>query len=212
MGSSYFNVTVLGATAEQVEAALGDQPALVGTERDGTVAVFPADEMDLTVAQRLSAALSTPVVGAMVFDDDILHVLTWVGGAPGDEICVPDPAQVFGPEMADMAAQAAAEMAEMAEFGDLADMGIDPAAMGAVPGTGPGPGHDAQRLVDLLGRGDAAAVGRALAKDQTFASERHHDVAAALGLPTAVAGWGYGYLTRHGEDYTGGPLTEVPRP
>jgi hypothetical protein len=208
MGSTYFNVTVLGATAEQVVAALGDQPALVGTERDGTVAVFPADEMDLTTARRLSAALpATPVVGTGVFDDDILHVLTWVDGAPADEICVPDPAQVFGSEMADMAAQAAAEMAE---FGDLADIGIDPAAMGAVPGAGPG--HDAQRLVDLLGRGDAAAVGRALAKDQTFASERHHEVAAALGLPTVVAGWGYRYLSRHGEDYTGGPLTEVPRP
>jgi hypothetical protein len=207
MGSTYFNVTVVGATADEVVAALGDDAALVAAERDGAVTVFPADEMNPAVAQRLSAALSVPVVGAMVVDDDILHVLTWVGGAAADEICVPDPAQVFGPEMADMAAQAAAEMAE---FGDLADMGIDPAAMGAVPGAGPG--HDAPRLVDLLGRGDAAAVVRALAKDQTFASDRHHELAAALGLPTAVAGWGYGYLTRHGDEFTGGPLTEVPRP
>jgi hypothetical protein len=207
MGSSYLNLTVVGATADAVIGALGDTVALVATEREGAVAVFPADEMAPVLGRRLSAALAAPVVVAMVFDDDVLNLSTWVDGELADELCVPDPAVVFGPEMADMAAQAAAEMAE---FGDLADMGIDLAAMGALPGASPG--HDAQRLVDLLGRGDAAAVGQALAKDQTFASDRHFEVAAALGLPTAVAGWGYGYLTRHGEDYTGGPLTEVPQP
>jgi hypothetical protein len=206
MGSSYANLTVVGATTDGVIGALSGQQALVTQPRDGAVGVFPADEENgwPLLGQHLSAALKTAVVGALVYDDDILNVLTWVDGELVDDLCVPDPAQVFGPEMAGMAA----EMAEMAEFGDLAEMGIDAAAMGWGPSASPG--HDARRLVDLLGRGDAAEVRRVVDGDYVFASERHAELAAALGLPTSVAGWGHHYLTRHGDDFAGGPLISAP--
>ena len=76
------------------------------------------------------------LIGALVFDDDILNMLTWVDGELVDDLCVPDPVEHFGPE--------AAAMAEIAEFGDLAELGIDAGAMGLGPSTSAG--HDARRL------------------------------------------------------------------
>lgn len=205
MGSSYANLTVVGATTDAVVGALSGQEALVTQPRGGAVGVFPADEENgwPLLGQHLSAALGTTVVGALVFDDDILNVLTWVDGELVDDLCVPDPADYFGPEAA-----ASASAAELAEFGDLAELGIDAGAMGLGPSASPG--HDAQRLVELLGRGDAAEVRRIVESDYVFATERHADLAAALGLPTELAGWGHHYLTRHGDDFAGGPLIAAP--
>lgn len=203
MGSSYANLTVVGATADAVIGALSGQEALITQPRDGAVGVFPADEENgwPLLGQHLSAALRTAVIGALVFDDDILNVLTWIDGELVDDLCVPDPADYFGPE-------AAASAAEMAEFGDLAEMGIDAGAMGLGPSTSPG--HDARRLVDLLGRGDAAEVRRSVEGEYTFATDRHAELAGALGLPTEFAGWGHHDLTNHGDDFAGGPLIAAP--
>jgi hypothetical protein len=203
MGSFYANLTVVGATPELVIGSLSGQEAFVSQLQGGTVGVFPADEENgwPLLGQHLSVALRVPVVGALVHDDDILNVLTWHGGELVDDLCVPDPVDVFGPEVAGMAA-------EIAEFGDLAEMGIDAAAMGWGPGASPG--HDAQRLVDLLGRGDPAAVRRVVEADYVMATERHADLAEALGLPTAFAGWGYRYLSMQGDEFSGGPLTKAP--
>jgi len=202
MGSSYANLTVVGATTDAVIGALSGQEALVTQPRGGAVGVFPADEENgwPLLGQHLSAALRTAVIGALVFDDDILNVLTWIDGELVDDLCVPDPADHFGPE--------AASAAEMAEFGDLADMGIDAGAMGLGPSSSPG--HDARRLVDLLRRGDAAEVRRIVRGEYAFATDRHAELAGALGLPIEFAGWGHHYLTRQGEDFAGGPLIAAP--
>lgn len=203
MGSSYANLVVVGATTEAVIGALSGQPALVSQPRGGAVGVFPADEENgwPLLGQHLSKVLRTTVVGALVFDDDILNLLTWIDGELVDDLCVPDPVEVFGPEAAAMAA-------EMAEFGDLAEIGIDAGAMGF--GASDGPGHDAARLVARLGRGDAAEVRRVAAADYVFASERHADLATALGLPTDFVGWGHHYLSTNREHFGGGPLTAAP--
>jgi len=203
MGSSYANLTVVGATTDAVIGALSGQEALVTHARGGIVGVFPADEENgwPLLGQHLSAALRTAVIGALVFDDDILNVLTWIDGELVDDLCVPDPADYFGPG-------AAAAAAEMAEFGDLAEMGIDAGALGLGPSASPG--HDARRLVELLRRGDAAEVRRVVEGDEAFATERHAKLAAALGLPAEFAGWGHHHLTRAGDDFAGGPLIAAP--
>ena len=71
------------------------------------------------------------------------------------------------------------------------------------------PGHDPVRLVEALGRGDVNELERALATDFLFATERHSAVATALALPTVTCGWGFGYLEREGETYTGPELTRI---
>jgi hypothetical protein len=203
MGSSYANLTVVGSTVKAVIGALSGQEALVSPVHAGTVGVFPADEENgwPLLGQHLSSALKRPVVGALVYDDDVLNVLTWVDGDLADDLCVPDPAEVFGPEQAGAAA-------EFLEFADLAEMGIDAGAMGWGPGASPG--HDPRRLVELLGRGDAAAVRRVVEAEYVLASERHADLAEALGLPMAFAGWGFRYLSHQDDGFTGGPLTKAP--
>jgi hypothetical protein len=203
MGSSYANLTVVGATTAAVIGALSGQPALVTQPRRGAVGVFPADEENgwPVLGQHLSKALRTAVVGALVFDDDVLTALTWIDGELVDDLCVPDPVEVFGPE-------AALAAAEIAEFGDLAEIGIDAGAMGL--GAAGSPGHDARRLVERLGQGDAAEVRRVVEATYVFASERHADLAAALGLPDGFVGWGHRYLTLQGDDFAGGPLISAP--
>jgi hypothetical protein len=202
MGSSYANLTVVGATTDAVIGALSGQEALVTQAPGGMVGVFPADEENgwPLLGQHLSAALRTAVIGALVFDDDILNMLTWVDGELVDDLCVPDPVEHFGPE--------AAAMAEIAEFGDLAELGIDAGAMGLGPSTSAG--HDARRLVELLRQGDAAEVRRVVEGEYAFASDRHAELAAALGLPTEFAGWGHRYLSLNGDDFPGGPLIAAP--
>jgi hypothetical protein len=73
------------------------------------------------------------------------------------------------------------------------------------------PEADADRLVDRLGRGDAALARRALSPDEPLgqASERHAWLVEALNLPRCAAGWGYRYLASFPEGFDGGPLTPV---
>jgi hypothetical protein len=71
------------------------------------------------------------------------------------------------------------------------------------------PGHDPVRVVEVLGRGDVNELERALATDFLFATERHTAVATALELPTTACGWGFGYLERETDTYTGPGLTRI---
>jgi hypothetical protein len=76
---------------------------------------------------------------------------------------------------------------------------------------GPLPVADADRLVERLGRGDAALARRALSSDEPIgsASDRHAWLAEALDLPRCAPGWGYRYLTSFPDGFDGGPLTPV---
>lgn len=56
-------------------------------------------------------------------------------------------------------------------------------------------GGDADRLVAAFGAGSAENVGIVLRKpDYVFATERHRDLFAALGLPAASVGLGFNYV------------------
>jgi hypothetical protein len=179
VGSFYANLTIVGPAQEDVLAAV-PPPAWVGPTIDAATVVFPPDDTgDVSeVAAHLSAALSAPVLETYVHDDDLLGVRLWIGGAPADDVCVPDPAEYFD--------------LDPDEVGDSA-----------------APGHDPVRLVEALGRGDVNELERALATDFVFATDRHTAVATALNLPTAAAGWGFRYLEREADTYSGPALTRV---
>lgn len=188
MGSTYGNFVVVGASQDAVIAALGAEQAFVAAGSAGAVAVFPVAE-EPSSGRRLSAELGAPIVGAMVFDDDMLSLATFVQGELVDEVTVPDPASYFGMEVQ-----------------DLVDAGMDPAELGL----GDSPGHDPERVVGAVGRGDAGQLRAALRDDFVFASERHSAVLEALGLPVDSAGWGYHYLLKDPGTFTGGPLVQLP--
>jgi len=81
--------------------------------------------------------------------------------------------------------------------------------MGDAGGEAPEPADasaTAAALVAAVGRGDAAAVEHALLADNIFASESHHGVFAALGLPTIGVGWGHRYLEQDRELFDAVPL------
>src|SRR5687767_7795954 len=145
MGSTYGNFVVVGAARDAVIAALGDEPSFVGPERDGAVVVFPAGE-DSSSGRRLSAELGAPIVGAVVFDDDIFSLTTYVLGELVDEVTLPDPAAYFG-----------------VDAQDLVDSGVDPAELG-----GGSPGHDPVRVAGAVGRGGADRLQAALGDDFVF--------------------------------------------
>lgn len=94
MGSFYGNVVVVGATLQEVADAI-PRPAFV-VEAAGSVVVFAeADEPEPTSAPALSRLVSTPVVAAAVFDDDLLGLAVHRGGELLLEGSVPDAASVF---------------------------------------------------------------------------------------------------------------------
>ncbi|MDQ1514536.1 MAG: hypothetical protein QOE80_366 [Actinomycetota bacterium] len=183
MGTTYANVTVVGADHDAVVAALGPGPALVTDTVDGLTVVFAAtDEEAARFGEGLTAAALSATCGGLalevsVFDDDILQYRLYRDGAEIDVGVVATPVAV--------------ELAELAG--------------GALPVP------DAARLVERLGRGDAALAGRALSSDEPIgsASDRHAWLAEALDLPRCAPGWGYRYLTSFPDGFDGGPLTAV---
>jgi hypothetical protein len=183
MGTTYANVTVVGADHDAVVAALGPGPALVTDTVDGLTVVFAAtDEEAARFGEGLTAAALSATCGGLalevsVFDDDILQYRLYRDGAQIDVGVVATPVAV--------------ELAELAG--------------GALPVP------DAARLVERLGRGDAALAGRALSSDEPIgsASDRHAWLAEALDLPRCAPGWGYRYLTSFPDGFDGGPLTAV---
>jgi hypothetical protein len=183
MGTTYANVTVVGADHDAVVAALGPGPALVTETVDGLTVVFAAtDEEAARFGDGLTAAMLSGTCGGLalevsVFDDEILQYRLYRDGTEIDVGVVATPVAV--------------ELAELAG--------------GALPVP------DAARLVERLGRGDAALAGRALSSDEPIgsASDRHAWLVEALDLPRCAPGWGYRYLTSFPDGFDGGPLTVV---
>jgi hypothetical protein len=183
MGTTYANVTVVGAGHDAIVAALGDGPALVAaTDNDMTVVFAAADEEAARFGEGLTAAAVSEscrclALEVSVFDDEILQYRLYRHGTELDVGVVATPRAV--------------ELAELAG--------------GALPVP------DATRLVEQLGRGDAALAGRALSMDEPIgsASDRHAWLAEALDLPRCAPGWGYRYLTSFPDGFDGGPLTPV---
>lgn len=186
MGTTYANVTILGAEHAAVVAALGDGAALVTETAGGMTVVFAAaDEEAARFGEGLTAAAVSAECGCLalevsVFDDEILQYRLYHRGLEADVGVVATPVAV------ELAAQAG----------------------GALPGP------DAGRLVERLGRGDERLARRALSAAEPLerASDRHAWLVEALDLPRCAPGWGYRYLISFPDRFDGGPLTPVGDP
>jgi hypothetical protein len=186
MGTTYANVTVVGAGHDAVVAAATTRvagPALISATADGMTVVFAAADEEAArfgeglTAAPLSEACRCAALEVSVYDDALLQYRLYRDGAEVDVGVVATPAAV--------------ELAELAG-------GTLPVA-------------DAARLVGRLGRGDEALARRALSSDEAIglASERHAWLVEALDLPRCAAGWGYRYLISFPDGFDGGPLTPV---
>ncbi|WP_426573027.1 hypothetical protein [Aquihabitans sp. McL0605] len=181
MGSTYANVTVVGAEVAAVQAALAGTGAHLAQSGADVVVFSPHDEGEgmggAVTASHLSEALAVPVVEALVFDEDFLTLQVAVNGAVvARAVAPPTGAEIMG---------------EMG--GDLIGSGLTSA-------------EEAAALVAAIGRGDLDQVRDALEAGNVFASESHHAVFAALGLPTLGVGWGHRYLEQDRELFDAVPL------
>ncbi len=182
MGSTYANVTVVGADVEAVAAVLAGSGALLAAEGGDVVVYSPLDQRERmatgATAAELSAALGCPAVDAFVFDDDLCLVQVAVGGEVVEVVAAP------------AGALAIAE-----------DMGMPP-----VPGSDRPAAAQAAAVVAAVGRGDVDALARALGSDAVFAADAHAEVNDALGLPACAVGWGHRYVTSEPDAYPGPAL------
>jgi hypothetical protein len=181
--STYANVTVIGAEPGAVISGLGAGPALVTAPVAGMTVVFAAADEE---AARFGEGLTAARLSADC-DCDALEVAVF------EDDLLQYRLYRRGAEI-DLGVVATPVALELAE-----------AAGGTLPAA------DAARLVDRLGRGDAALARRALSPDEAIggASERHAWLVEALDLPRCAAGWGYRYLAAWPEGFDGGPLTAV---
>ncbi|MCU1371689.1 MAG: hypothetical protein JWO77_2883 [Ilumatobacteraceae bacterium] len=183
MGSTYANVTVLDTGVDAVKEALAGSGAHLAAEGGDVVVFSPYDEEQMgaqVTAQQVAAALGATTVDVIVLDEDFVQIHVVAGGeVVASAVAPPNGAAIMGEMMGD----AGGEAPEPA----------DPAATAAA-------------LVAAVGRGDAAAVEHALRADNVFASESHHGVFAALGLPTIGVGWGHRYLEQDRELFDAVPL------
>ena len=183
MATTYANVTVVGADHAAVVEALGPGPALVTDAVGGMTVVFSAaDEEAARFGEGLTAAALSAACGCAALEVAVF----------ADDI-LQYRLYRHGAEV-DLGVVATPVALELAE-----------AAGGTLPAA------DAGRLVDRLGRGDAALARRALSPDEPIggASERHAWLVEALDLPRCAAGWGYRYLAAYPDGFDGGPLTAV---
>jgi len=183
VATTYANVTIVGADHAAVVEALGPGPALVTDAVGGMTVVFAAaDEEATRFGEGLTAAALSAACGCAALEVAVF----------ADDILqyrlYRQGAEV---DLGVVATPVALELAE--------------AAGGTLPAA------DAGRLVDRLGRGDAALARRALSPDEPIggASERHAWLVEALDLPRCAAGWGYRYLAAYPDGFDGGPLTAV---
>jgi len=193
VGSSYGNVTLLGTNLDAVRAA-SPRPAFAFAEGD-TVVVFAQEDDSETPRSGagLSAELDCIAFSAGIHDDDIFVFEVHDRGRSVTGGALPDPADHFGLD-AEMLADIDQSMLE----------GLDTATLSG--GGGP---PDPNSLVEALGRGDVDAVRAAFEADFAFASERHEAIVAALGLPRGAVGWGYRYLSKDREGFSGPPLSTL---
>ncbi len=78
--------------------------------------------------------------------------------------------------------------------GEPVTNGISPLDIAEAMDMAEGQVTDPERLVAVLGRGDAAEVREVLDADMVFATDRHSQFAAALGLPDWASALGFRYL------------------
>ncbi|HWJ98920.1 MAG TPA: hypothetical protein VNQ33_12225, partial [Acidimicrobiales bacterium] len=149
MGSSYANVTVVGAGVDAVREVLAGTGAHLAAVGGDTVVFSPGHEEPLggdELAIRLATSLGVPVVDVAVFDSDfaLIHVISPAGEIAAVATAPPNGAAIMG------------------------EMTGDPSA---VPGAGIPTADTAAALVAAVGRGDAAKVKHALEADNVFADE-----------------------------------------
>ena len=183
MTTTYANVTVIGADPGAVIAGLGAGPALVTGSVAGMTVVFAAADAE---AARFGEGLTAARLSAACACDAL-------------EVAV------FEDDLLQY---------RLYRRGAEIDLGVVATPVALVLAEAAGgtlPAADAARLVDRLGRGDAALARRALSPDEAIggASERHAWLVEALDLPRCAAGWGYRYLAAWPEGFDGGPLTAV---
>jgi len=195
VGSFYGNVTLLGATLDDVRA-VSPRPAFLLADADADAVVVFAeadDEGAPRSGEALSAALGCIAVSVGVHDDDILFFEVHDTGESIVSGAVPDPAAYFGFD-ADMLADLDPSMLDGLEPPQSSNTGGPP---------------DAAALVAAIGRGDVDAVSAAFEQEFIFATERHDALASALGLPRGAVGWGYRYLSRDDTGYAGPSLVRL---
>ena len=180
MGSTYANVTVVGASVDAVKEVLAGSGALLAGVGDDVVVFHPDDDgpgmgSGATAAQ-LSTALQAPVIESVVVDEDYLVLQVLVGGQVAARAVAPP----TGAEI-------------MQDASDDIGSGLTSA-------------EEAAALVAAIGRGDEAKLAAALEADNVFATESHHGAFAALGLPTIGVGWGHRYLEQDRELFDAVPL------
>jgi hypothetical protein len=183
MSTTYANVTLIGADHDAVVAALGDSPALMTDTVDGMTVVFAAGDEE---AARFGEGLTAAALSAAC-DCAALEVSVF------DDAILQYRLYRNGAEI-DVGVVATPVAVELAEL-----------AGGSLPVPDP------DRLIERLGRGDAALARRALSSDEPIgaASDRHAWLVEALDLPRCAAGWGYRYLRSFPDGFDGGPLTTV---
>lgn len=182
MGNFYVNVTLVDVRADEVRRE-APRPSFVAFDGADAVVFAAADDAGAPVTGAgLTHALGCAGISIGVHDDDILF---WEVHRQGETLstgAVPDPADYFGVDLADLD-----QLDLDGGFGsDLdEDEDIDPAA----------------DLVAALGRGDVDEVRQALATEQVFATDRHVALVEALRLPRAAVGWGHRYLAADWVDH-----------
>ena len=181
MGSTYANVTVLGTGLDPVREVLSGTGAHLAVVEHDVVVFSPHDEEQMggrVTADRLSSALEAVTIDVVVFDEDFvtIHVVA-AGTVAAAATAPPNGAEI----MAEMSGEAA-------------------------PGSHLAAAERAAALVAAVGRGEVAAVQAALEADNVFATESHHGIFAALGLPTIGVGWGHRYLEQDRELFDAVPL------
>jgi hypothetical protein len=184
MGNFYVNVTLVDVRADEVRRK-APRPSFVAFDGADAVVFAAADDAGAPVTGAgLTHALGCAGISIGVHDDDILF---WEVHRQGETLAtgaVPDPAEYFGVDLADLDALDGDGL-DLGDLGLDEDEEVDPAA----------------DLVAALGRGDVDAVRQALAADQVFATDRHVALVEALQLPRAAVGWGHRYLAADWADH-----------
>jgi len=185
MGNFYVNVTLVDVRADEVRRQ-APRPSFVAFDGADAVVFAAADDAGAPVTGAgLTHALGCAGISIGVHDDDILF---WEVHRQGETLAtgaVPDPAEYFGVDLADLDTLDLDGFGGDGEEPDEDDDDVDPAA----------------DLVAALGRGDVDAVRVALATEQVFATDRHVALVEALRLPRAAVGWGHRYLAADWADH-----------
>ena len=172
MGSFYVNHIVKSESGAGVLKALAGRSAFIAKAGDGCVMVFDEEsdsqnaEVMFNLGAELSGQLECPVLAVLNHDDDILAYGLFENGELTDQYN--SAPDYFDPD------------------GELADP----------------QGGDAKRLAKAFGSQNADRVGEILRKSSygedgyTFATDRHADLARALGLPEVWINLGFNYLAQ----------------